>query len=343
MPSRATRLNRIKELFEGRHAGFTPKELASATGVHVRTIQRDLLTLQSEMGAALEEHDGRYALMREERLPRLDLNLQQARALLVATRLFLRYSDDGDPDAAGALEKLARILPQPVRAQVLAAASSIDHRSFDPQYARNLATVTEAWANRRWLRLSYKSAGRARAKEVELAPYVLEPSAAGFATYVVGYSRTHGDIRTFKVERIVSAEKLPEAFDVPDGFDFEHMMSSAWGIIWGEGVQVRLRFAPDVAWRVRETKWHPSQQLDELPDGAVELTMSVASMMELGRWVRSWGDKVEVMEPDSLRQELREEALRTARNYSRAPKPARKRAAKKRPKPAPEQQAALPA
>ena len=70
---------------------------------------------------------------------------------------------------------------------------------------------------------------------------------------------------------------------------------------------------------MRETKWHPSQQIDELPGGAVELTMSVASMMELGRWVRSWGDKVEVMAPDSLRQELREEALRTARNYSRAP------------------------
>jgi proteasome accessory factor B len=343
MPTRAARLNRLKQLFEGRSAGFTAKELASTTGMHVRTIQRDLLTLQSEMGAALEEHDGRYSLMQEERLPRLDLNLQQARALLVATRLFLKYSDDGDPDAAGALERLARIMPQPVRAQVLAAASSIDHRSFDPQYARNLATVTEAWANRRWLRLSYKSAGRARPKEVELAPYVLEPSAAGFATYVVGYSRTHDDIRTFKVERIVSADKLPENFELPDNFDFEGMMSSAWGIIWGEGIQVRLRFAPDVAWRVRESKWHPSQQIDELPGGAVELTLAVASMMELGRWVRSWGDKVEVIEPDSLRQELRAEAVRTARNYSRPAKPARKRAAKKAPQPASDQQAALPA
>jgi predicted DNA-binding transcriptional regulator YafY len=120
------------------------------------------------------------------------------------------------------------------------------------------------------------------------------------------------------------------------------MMSSAWGIIWGEGVQVRLRFAADVAWRVRETKWHPSQQIDELPGGAVELTMSVASMMELGRWVRGWGDKVEVIAPDSLRQELREEALRIARNYSRAPKVTRKRAPKP-PKAMADEQAALPA
>jgi proteasome accessory factor B len=340
MPSRATRLNRLKELFEGRKSGFTAKELAELTNVNVRSIQRDLNTLQSEMGAALQEKGGRYSLMQEERLPRLDLTLQQARALLVATRLFLRHADDGDPDAAAALEKLARIMPQPVRAQVLAAASSIERRAFDPVYARNLAVVTEAWANRRWLRLSYKSAGRSRAKEVEFAPYVLEPSVTSFATYVVGYSRTHGDIRTFKVERIVSAEKRPEAFELPADFDFETLMGSAWGIIWGEGIQVRLRFAADVAWRVRETKWHPSQQIDDLPDGGVEMTMSVASMMELGRWVRSWGDKVEVLAPDSLRQELRSEAVNVARNYSKPVKVARKRTTKKRPVAvAPEQRA----
>jgi predicted DNA-binding transcriptional regulator YafY len=342
MPTRSARLVRLKELFQSRRAGYTAKELASMTDVHVRTIQRDLLLLQSEMGMPLLEDDGRYSLMQEERLPSLRLTLQQARALMVATRLFLRYSDDGDPDASGALEQLARILPEPVRAQVLAAASSIDRRSFDPQYARNLAAVTDAWARRRWLRLSYRSAGRNRSKEVVVAPYVLEPSAAGFATYVIGYSRTHSDIRTFKVERIVSADMLPEAFDLPPDFDFEKLLSSAWGIIWGEGVQVRLRFAADVAWRVRETKWHPSQQIDELPDGAVELTMSVASMMELGRWVRGWGDKVEVIAPDSLRQELREEALRIARNYSRTPKVTRKRAPKP-PKAIADEQAALPA
>ena len=34
--------------------------------MHVRTIQRDLLTLQSDMGMPLLEKDGRYSLMQEE-------------------------------------------------------------------------------------------------------------------------------------------------------------------------------------------------------------------------------------------------------------------------------------
>jgi predicted DNA-binding transcriptional regulator YafY len=92
------------------------------------------------------------------------------------------------------------------------------------------------------------------------------------------------------------------------------------GIIWGEGIAVKLRFKPDVAWRVKESRWHPSQQLDELADGGCLLTVSVASMMELGRWVRGWGDRVEVIEPASLREELREEAIRLARQYSAPPK-----------------------
>jgi proteasome accessory factor B len=311
-------------MFRQRHAGFTTTQLADATGMHVRSIQRDLITIQTEMGEPLMEDHGRWYLPRPERLPALELNLHEARALLIATRLFLRYSDESDPPAISAIEKLARILPPAVRTQVEAAAKSIERRTFDPAFSRNIATVTDAWARARVLRLSYRSAGRTRPREVIVQPYALEPSAAGFATYLIGYSETHASVRTFKIERIVSAEMLPRAFDLPESFDLDRLLSSAWGIIWGEGVQVQLRFTPDVAWRVRESNWHPSQQIELLPDGGCLLSISVASMMELGRWVRSWGDRVEVLAPASLREELRQEAVRLARQYSAPPKRARK-------------------
>ena len=321
---RAVRLNRLLEMFKARPGGFTTQELADATGMHVRSIQRDLVTIQSEMGEPLLDDHGRWSLPRPERLPRLDLTLHEARALLIATRLFLRYSDESDPPAISAIEKLARIMPERVRPQVEAAARSIERRTFDPLFTRNMMTVTDAWARARVLRMSYRSAGRSRPREVIVHPYALEPSAAGFATYLIAYSETHADIRTFKVERIVSADMLPRAFDLPPDFDLDRLLASAWGIIWGEGVQVKLRFTPDVTWRVRESKWHPSQQIDDLPDGGCVLSISVASMMELGRWVRGWGDRVEVISPPSLREELRDEAVRLARTYTAKPRPPRK-------------------
>jgi predicted DNA-binding transcriptional regulator YafY len=184
--------------------------------------------------------------------------------------------------------------------------------------------VTDAWSRRRALRMSYRSAGKSRSKEVIIDPYFIEPSAAGFATYVIGYSHTHRHIRTFKIERIVSADMLPQAFEMPVDLSIDQLLGSAWGIIWGEGHIVKLRFAPDVAWRVRESRWHPSQSLDEMDDGSCVLTITVASLMEIGRWVRSWGDRVEVLSPGALRDELRREAVALARAYSAPAKLARK-------------------
>src|SRR5947207_1611448 len=99
------------------------------------------------------------------------LNLQEARALLLATRLFLRYSDEGDPFAASAIGQLAGVMPLPVRDQVLAAASSLRRRPLDAEFSRHLGTITDAWARRRLLRISYRSAGKQRAKEVIVEPY----------------------------------------------------------------------------------------------------------------------------------------------------------------------------
>jgi predicted DNA-binding transcriptional regulator YafY len=339
---RSVRLARIQELLNNRKAGYTVRELARLTGRNVRTIQRDLHVLESEMGVPLMQEHGRYALLREERLSPLELTLQQARALFIATRLFLRYSDEGDPFAAEALRKLAQIMPQRIRDLVRAAAETVATRSFDAEFARHITTVTDAWSRQRVLRLSYRSAGRAHPREVIVEPYFIEPSAAGFATYLIGYSRTHNSMRTFKVERIVSAEMLAQHFDVPADFDIEALLSSAWGIIWGEGKTVQLRFAPDVAWRVKETRWHPTQSVEELPDGSILMRMTVAGMMEVGRWVRSWGDQCEVLAPPELRAELREEAVRLARLYATpAQARARKRATRRKPTTASDDQARL--
>src|SRR5438132_827135 len=112
-------------------------------------------------------------------------------------------------------------------------------------------------------------------------------------------------MRTFKVERIVSADMLPQAFDIPENLNLDELLSSAWGIIWGDGHLVKLRFTKEVAWRVKESRWHPTQTIEDTDDGGCVLTLSIASLMELGRWVRGWGDSVEVLAPRELREELR--------------------------------------
>jgi len=81
-------------------------------------------------------------------------------------------------------------------------------------------------------------------------------------------------------------------------------------------VEVVLRFHPKLAMRVRETRWHPSQRIEEQADGHVLWRALVAEPQEMLPWVRGWGADVEVVEPKTLRDALEREVSRLSVMYA---------------------------
>jgi len=73
-------------------------------------------------------------------------------------------------------------------------------------------------------------------------------------------------------------------------------------------------FDEKVARFVRRRQWHPTQEIKRV-EGGVELTMEVAGTVELLSWVLGFGDKAEVLEPESLREEIAAELARTVQRY----------------------------
>lgn len=59
---------------------------------------------------------------------------------------------------------------------------------------------------------------------------------------------------------------------------------------------------------MEETIWHPSQVLEPQSDGTVIMRLKVTDTVELYSWILGWGEKVEVLEPDELREEIIETA-----------------------------------
>jgi hypothetical protein len=110
------------------------------------------------------------------------------------------------------------------------------------------------------------------------------------------------------VERIRTVELTSRRFDVPASFDAEAYLAGAWGMLRGDLVTVRVIFARAVAPYIRERLWHPSQKLRDLPDGRVEMTLTVADTLEVRRWIVGYGVQAEVVEPERLRRELMLEA-----------------------------------
>ena len=76
-----------------------------------------------------------------------------------------------------------------------------------------------------------------------------------------------------------------------------------------------MRFSPKVARRVSETRWHTSERIEELEDGGLLWTATVAEPREMLPWIRGWGAEVEVLSPPELREMLLDELRRLNQLY----------------------------
>jgi predicted DNA-binding transcriptional regulator YafY len=318
MLPKSRRLNLILHLLYRNSHGLTAKDLARQCGVSKRTAQRDLHDLE-EMGVPVWQSDGslpRYGITAGYYLPPIHLNLDDAIALYLAARLLAGYADAYGPHIIEALAKLANILPESIARYVHATISFLATREGDESFARALSVLGLGWATGTKVHIRYQVAGSENVHDYLFSPYFIEPSAVRTATYAIGYASDSDALRAFEVERILSAELTDEHYKIPEDFDGPRLLRSASSIWSGEGTQeVVLRFCADAAGRVKETCWHPSQRVEDLPDGGCILRVYLAEPTEILYWVRCWGPQVEVIEPVAMRERLAAEAAATAKLY----------------------------
>ena len=300
---RGARILKIQTLLQGNPHGLTTGEIARRTGVHARTTYRDIRALES-MNVPVYEDRGRILIDANYFVAPVKFTLPEAMALLMGVRLMSRATDEADPDVADAFTKLAAVLPPTVAQYVHATVRQMQERPPNPTYSRVLQTIALGWAGNRAVRIWYPASDH-QVKLRVIEPYFLEPSMIGRSSYVVARDRGVGEMRTFKLERITRAEATSEPYQIPGDFDVNQYLAGAWGIFHsGDPVEVRLRFYPPAAARVKESIWHPSQQLSDGPRGAVDMAVRVTGTIEITPWILGWGDAVEVLAPPDLRQKI---------------------------------------
>jgi predicted DNA-binding transcriptional regulator YafY len=136
--------------------------------------------------------------------------------------------------------------------------------------------------------------------------------------YLISWCELRQDTRDFFLGRVRDWRRLePDAaFRTHPGFDLDAYLARGFEVRHGEElVTVRVRFSPYQARWIRERRYHPSQQTEELPGGALLLTLRVAGTEEIKRWLLAYGAHAEVLEPASLRAAMAEEAKKVAEIY----------------------------
>ena len=289
-------------------------ELARRFGVSERTVERDLEALL-ELGFPVERlARGLYRIA--DRPP--SLHPIEALALFAAGRLL--YHQAPTRQYRMALDKLARMLPEPLRGLLLRSTQGLEARQGE---SRTLEMVARALLERRVLAFEYRSGGSKNWRPKELLVYFLEANRANLGLHAIGYERTyHRAVLTFKLSRMRHARLLDESYEIPQDFDPNAYLRRAWGVVGvrEKGVEVRLRFAPEAAWRVLEGDYPGLHLEEELPDGSLLARLEAAPFKggvpwEVLAWVQSFGPRVEVLSPPELRRLWLEEAERVLALY----------------------------
>ena len=175
-----------------------------------------------------------------------------------------------------------------------------DYRAHEDR----IAFLIEAILRKRRCVVEYQKPSRLEPKTYDFDPYRL--LSVGGGLYVVGHVPKHAGTATLAVDRLLSVVVSETEFHVDPAFDPKKCRQHAFGVSWQDPMDVVLRFRADQAPYVRERIWHPSQKLTELPDGGLQLQFRAGGPFEIRRWILGWGDAVEVVSPNELRQELRD-------------------------------------
>ena len=280
--------------------------LHSELGVTRRTIFRDLKVLEGAgMPCTFDKDSQSYVLDRESLLPPLTMTLEEALALAVLTRKALHSRVfPGHRAALTAALKVESALPPEIRRHCGDQLAQVDVRFWptsDLETAGDvLVQLQRALTDRRKVTVRYESYYENREIDTVLHPYRLRFIRRGW--YVIAFSRRHGQVRTFKIERIVSARTLDEPYVIDPDFDLEDYYGNAWQMIRGDKpYHVVIHFSPLVAGNLEEVVWHRTQQTERRPDGSVIFEVDVDGISEIAWWVLGYGKEAVVKQPPELR------------------------------------------
>lgn len=300
--------------------GLTIAQLSAELGRSERTVYRYLESLSDELHVPIYCQQGEYHISERPVGSRLDLSPKE----ILAVRLAL---------TAGALNKSSLFSEHTHSAwkKIESALTTDDLRAVQNSIRRHSVytpiltesdpstEVTDCIANaverNRRLSILYRSMQSGETKTLVVDPYALVFRRHNW--YIIAHSHSHSRTVQLKLARALEAKETGEVFQVPADFSVDSFYAKSWEM-WtgGDEKLVRIRFSPKAAPMIRESKRHPTQELEDTPDGGVILSARISGIVEIGFWVLSWGADAEVLEPAELRTSIKETARKMSEAYT---------------------------
>lgn len=313
---KAQRLIDLATYVASRRQGVTIEDIQSRYGSSKRTAQRLLHTLEVQFPDAeceFDEHGRKRWKLRTGALrDLLTLSSDELAALDLSIATLKRNAQDVEAAQLETLrEKIIALVPRDrisrietdhealLEAKGLAARPGPSAR-LPPHIASAISTALKASER---LKIVYLSRGATRATARVVEPYGV---LIGARRYLVAkaVSDPEGPLRHYVAENIMGAELTGELF-VRDGeFNIDAHAQKAFGMFQNETEieEIVWKFSRSAADHARSFVFHPAQILEDQPDGSLIVRFRAAGHLEMCWHLYTWGDKVEVLAPKSLRK-----------------------------------------
>jgi predicted DNA-binding transcriptional regulator YafY len=312
------------------------EDLAATFETSKRTIYRDIQAL-GEAGVPVVSIPGLgYSLMKGYFLPPLSFSTDEATMLILGSDLMAQSFDAQYRSAAlSARSKIENVLPEKLREEVHYLQNSIRFVTTDameqPTETEKLFQVRRAIFQHNTIRFCYftrhPSSPVESEDESEVSaqhftspatttpiPSTREADPYGLVHYlntwhVIAYCHLRQDTRNFRLDRIDDLVLLPKTFERPANFDMSKSRSNQ-----RRRIVIRVLFDKEVARWVKESRFYYAASEEETPEGLL-VTLEPHQESEVLQWLLSWGSRVRVLEPETLRKRIAGEAQVMLQNH----------------------------
>ena len=318
---RTERFYKIHQLLAARGT-VALRDLLHELGVSRATFKRDIEYMRDRLNAPIEwdrEKRGyRFAGGAADRyqLPGLWFNASEVRALLTMQHLLADLQPGLlEPQVKPLLTRLRSLLGSGEHtAEEIERRIRIIHLGARRVELPHFERVANTVLNRQRLHIAYVSRSSNERTERDISPQRLVHYRENW--YCDAWCHLREDLRSFAVDAIQSAELVDRrAKNVPEA-ELDEVLASGYGIFSGRKTTwAKLRFTAERARWVSAEQWHPRQKGRFEADGSYVLELPFSDHRELAMDILRHGPHVEVLEPASLREAVKQQLAAALKRY----------------------------
>lgn len=279
-------------------------DIADRFGVSLRTVYRDVKTLEEAGIPIIGEAGVGYSIVDGYRLPPVMFTKEEATAFLTAEKFVETLTDSSTREHhKSAMYKIRAILKTTEKNLLEDIDGHIEvlrsHSSLNVDNKDHIQTLLNGIAQKAVLCIEYFAFhNQERTKrEIEAVGIFYK---AGF-WHLIAYCHLRGDYRDFRVDRIISIESTGKIYNSKHPTLKAYIAQTAKE---QELDMVVIRVNKSVHSYLEQQKYYSGFVSEKTVGNQVEMTFLTASMEGFARWFMMYGDEAEIISPEGLKERV---------------------------------------